>query len=334
MYNLFLEFDNDGNVENVYSIEVFLSRFLSLLFMATVILPNFLLKKILQRHNIWICYQRYCKQLAKQIYAKKRVAFLKECKKNDLVPDFLKFRVPDNNCFDPSSVKNLQLRLLPKELHQAIEEVKRKENLQDVIRTELRETAPVHLLPMVVKFVVRFMRDTNTAVDLRHNKKLEQLSKRQEQPLRTIDDNTVKVIGDIQLPQHVKELLAYGPKHPVRGTFNDIHFLANVDRLLSVNNPNKDTDNDIQALATWYIKQNRKIPQDSAAEKVTKYLQKNGLLAVPFDKGVGFCVMRTTDYQTKLNDILNGPQFRKCDIDDFDVKKHEEKMNKEHFIKD
>ena len=31
MYNLFLEFDNDGNVENVYSIEVFLSRFLSLL---------------------------------------------------------------------------------------------------------------------------------------------------------------------------------------------------------------------------------------------------------------------------------------------------------------
>ena len=30
MYNLFLEFDNDGNVENVYSIEVFLSRFLSL----------------------------------------------------------------------------------------------------------------------------------------------------------------------------------------------------------------------------------------------------------------------------------------------------------------
>ena len=31
MYNLFLEFDNDGNVENVYSIEVFLSRSLSLL---------------------------------------------------------------------------------------------------------------------------------------------------------------------------------------------------------------------------------------------------------------------------------------------------------------
>ena len=138
MYNLFLEFDNDGTVENVYSIEVFLSRFLSLLFMATVILLNFLLKKILQRHNIWNCYQHYCKQLAKQIYAKKRVAFLKECKKNGLVPDFLKFRVPDNNCFDPSSVKNFQLRLLSKELHQAIEEVKRKENLQDVICTEVR----------------------------------------------------------------------------------------------------------------------------------------------------------------------------------------------------
>ena len=201
--------------------------------------------------------------------------------------------------------------------------------MQDVIRTELRETTPVHLLPMVVKCVARFMRDTNTAVDLRHNKKLEKSSKRQEQPLRTIDDNIVKVIGDIQLPQHVKELLAYGPKHPVRGTFNDFHFLANVDRLLSVNNPNKDTDNDIQALATWYIEQNRKIPHDSAAEIVTKYLRKSGLLAVPFDKGVGFCLMRTTDYQTKLNDILNGPQFRKCDIDDSDVKKHEEKMNKE-----
>ena len=37
MYNLFLEFDNDGNVENVYSIEVFLSRFLSLLFIVFVV---------------------------------------------------------------------------------------------------------------------------------------------------------------------------------------------------------------------------------------------------------------------------------------------------------
>ena len=36
MYNLFLELDNDGNVENVYSIEVFLSRFVSLLLQSLV----------------------------------------------------------------------------------------------------------------------------------------------------------------------------------------------------------------------------------------------------------------------------------------------------------
>ena len=296
--------------------------------MTTVIIPIILLKKILYKHNTWICYQRYCKQLAKKINAEKRVKFLNECRINDLVPDFLKFRIPDVNCFEPSTVKNFQLRLLSKELYKAREESKRKADRLDSARQELKKVTPEHLLPSVTYNAVKFMKETVEEVDARHAKKLHKLSRRQEQPLRSKDDRTVKVVGDIDLPQHVQELLAYGPKHPIRGPFNDMHFLASIDRLLSAKKPDKDTDNDIQALSTWYIKQNRRIPQDSAVDKVSKYLRQNGLLAIPFDKGVGFCVMRCSEYESKLNDILNGPQFIKLEIEDSDVKKHESKINR------
>ena len=52
-------------------------------------------------------------------------------------------------------------------------------------------------------------------------------------------------------------------------------------------------------------------PSDKGAEKARKYLKSNGLVAVPYDKGVGFCVMRKDTYENKLSDTLDSDQFSK-----------------------
>ena len=41
------------------------------------------------------------------------------------------------------------------------------------------------------------------------------------------------------------------------------------------------------------------------------FLKKHALVAVPFDKGTGCCVMQSSEYESKLMDILALPQFQK-----------------------
>ena len=41
------------------------------------------------------------------------------------------------------------------------------------------------------------------------------------------------------------------------------------------------------------------------------YLKANDLLAVPIDKGCGFCVMKKSTYREKLDEVLNSDQFQK-----------------------
>ena len=42
-----------------------------------------------------------------------------------------------------------------------------------------------------------------------------------------------------------------------------------------------------------------------------KYLKENNPLAIPFDKGIGICLMKAEIYNSKLDDIINLPQFEK-----------------------
>ena len=53
----------------------------------------------------------------------------------------------------------------------------------------------------------------------------------------------------------------------------------------------------------------KQTPSDKGVEKARKYLKDNGLLAVPFDKGMGFCVMKKETYEKKLIDLLQAEQF-------------------------
>lgn len=44
-----------------------------------------------------------------------------------------------------------------------------------------------------------------------------------------------------------------------------------------------------------------------------KYLKEHDLMAIPFDKGIGICIMKRNTYEDKLSDILSLPQFEKVE---------------------
>ena len=58
-----------------------------------------------------------------------RLKFLRKCLKNDLIPDFLKFKVPENGFFSDQAVHNFQLKLLRTETSRANEDRKRYEEM-------------------------------------------------------------------------------------------------------------------------------------------------------------------------------------------------------------
>ena len=60
-----------------------------------------------------------------------------------------------------------------------------------------------------------------------------------------------------------------------------------------------------------YIKKCKKMKSSRYIQLTKKYLKENDLLAIPFDKGVGICVMKRSVYQEKLDAILDLPQFEK-----------------------
>ena len=52
-----------------------------------------------------------------------------------------------------------------------------------------------------------------------------------------------------------------------------------------------------EASIKWYAKNLREIPVDRGFSRLAKFCKDNELLAVAFDKGSGFCVMKKTTYQ-------------------------------------
>ena len=139
----------------------------------------------------------------------------------------------------------------------------------------------------------------------RHKKKLEKLSEKQDRPLKNLDESSVRILDEVILPLWVLEVLTFGPKHPVRDKFNEIHFLADIDSFLSELKLNRlpgEKLSEIEAAARRYAKNVKQTPSDKGVEKSRKYLKDNGLLAVLFDKGVGFCEVKKETYEKKLKD--------------------------------
>ena len=113
------------------------------------------------------------------------------------------------------------------------------------------------------------------------------------------------------LPLWAREVLSFGPNNPVRDKYNKIHFHADIESFLSELNINRSVGEklcEIEAAAKRYANNVKQTPSDKCVEKARKYLKDNGLLAVPFDKGVGFCVMKKETYEKKLKNLLQAEQ--------------------------
>ena len=121
------------------------------------------------------------------------------------------------------------------------------------------------------------------------------LSERQDRPLGKQGEGSVRALDDVVLANWVQQVLALGPKHPVRNKINETHFRADIDIFLSdlksCTVPGEALC-EIEAVAKANAKRVKQTPSDKGVEKARKYLKSNGLVAVPYDKGVVFCVMR------------------------------------------
>ena len=79
-------------------------------------LPYRLMALELRRTSCWKTYLQYQKALGKCNKNSLRLQFLKKCKQSNIIPRFLKFRIPTNGCFDDKAVHEFQVKLLKKEI--------------------------------------------------------------------------------------------------------------------------------------------------------------------------------------------------------------------------
>ena len=129
-------------------------------------------------------------------------------------------------------------------------------------------------------------------------------------------DNTVKIIGQVPpLPSFVYEVLRLGPRNPVLSNFDPKNILCELDLLLEsleskwIENKSE-VINDLNSLSHSYIKQaKRQIPK-RVIHKTFEFLKANKLKAIPYDKGLGFCIMTEGDYRKRLEEIINLQQFK------------------------
>ena len=159
-------------------------------------------------------------------------------------------------------------------------------------------------------------RDVRRSVKNGHNKKLLALSEEQQRPLFSVQNTVILHELDETPPKYVMDTLSLGPKNSVLEKFNPHDVLAELDGLLSFckdNNVTEDVISDINIKTIAYIKKCKKQVSNRNVQATKRYLKEKSLLAVPFDKGVGICVMKRQAYEDKLSSILQLPQFEKLE---------------------
>ena len=220
-------------------------------------LPYHLLTKELQRKDCWKQYLDYERSLIKREINKCRIDFLEKSIQTNIIPAFLKFRVPNNGCFEPTVVHNFQRRLLKGELNKV--NVTSDEHKQKVNDTgeKLRQMLCHTLIASVVLYSRMTVQNIHLEVTSTHQKKLDNLSKQQERPLFNVHD-TIRIFElDIRPPKYVLDTLSMRRKNPILDKFNQKELLAEIDLLLNQlgkANGSNDVLNDINVATLKYIK--------------------------------------------------------------------------------
>ena len=135
-------------------------------------LPHRLLAKELHRRNCWKNFLKYQKAHGKHRKNSLRIKFLEKCKQSDIIPRFLRRRIPTNGCFDDKTVREFQHKLLRKEIIKAKSDQSTKWE-QFVQTWNAVEAALPQLLWPSISLYVHINTNTMTRQqNLVHNKKL------------------------------------------------------------------------------------------------------------------------------------------------------------------
>ena len=183
-------------------------------------------------------FRKYQRSYIKLMSGIARIQFLKQCLDNRLIPRFLRFKVPSNGVFNDKTVHAFQLKLLRTELNRAQKSKLQHETELDACRSLLVESFPDAMLWSLSVFTRKDGREHFRKLKQKHDKKLQELSKSQERPLRS-SDRTVICEEGIELPSVVLNLLLFGPKHPVMTKFDSNGFLSDMEDLVRNLNPDR-----------------------------------------------------------------------------------------------
>ena len=288
------------------------STYIPIILVVTMFLPLRLLAIELQRSSCLKQYHNYLRAINKLQVNSLRIKFLENCKQANIIPHFLKFRVPTNGCFDDNSVKLFQRNLLKKEIIRAKGDHKNKVLKLEECRNDIKSKAPTNTLPSIILYSRINKNKVHREQTRTHNKKLEALAAEQEHPLFSVDNTVVTYELENTPPDYVMKTLALGPKNAVLDQFDPKDILAELDGLLEHcknNEVSNEIITDINVKTLNYIKKCKRMKSSRNIILTKKYLKDNNLLAIPFDKGVGICIMSKEQYETKLDAIINLPQF-------------------------
>ena len=115
------------------------------------------------------------------------------------------------------------------------------------------------------------MRDHFNLISKRLDDNIAKLSERHDRPLRNGFHNIAVILDGVKLPKFVTDVLSLGPKHSIRDKFNEMHFLADVDRLVcELRESSTDGERlcEIESSAKWYTKKVRDAPMNRGVKKV------------------------------------------------------------------
>ena len=241
-----------------------------ILLVINMFLPYRLLAQEFKRNGCWTAFVQYQRTSCKYEVCNQRIDFLTKCKQSEIIPKFLKFRIPNNGCFDEKSIQEFQRKLLAKELINAKNHRLQLETRLSEKINNLKTTTPEKLIPSVVLYVRSAKHEARAKQRVTHNKKLLQLSDEQERPLFSVDNTVVLHRLDSSPPQFVINTLSLGPKNAVLDQFNPKDILAEVDLLLAhckTHNIPQKIITDINVKTLNYIKKCKKIISMYTANK-------------------------------------------------------------------
>ena len=114
--------------------------------------------------------------------------------------------------------------------------------------------------PSLTKYLsLRGPKTPTTTVEETHQKKPRKLSESQDRPVGKQDEGSVKAFDDVEIPDWVQQVLALGPKRPIRDKLNETHSLINIDPLL-LDLKNRKTLCEIEARVKAFAKRIKQTP--------------------------------------------------------------------------